>query len=103
MESEANPPVYQSQNRKNIALTALLLGASATAINPVFVRLSELDPLASAFHRMAWALPILWAWFYFLCPDNLRLDLRRIQGTDLYLILICDFLFACHTLHWTEF
>ncbi|MEE8280115.1 MAG: hypothetical protein V3R55_05380, partial [Alphaproteobacteria bacterium] len=46
----------------NLALAGLVLGATATAFNPVFVRLSDLDPTASAFHRMAWALPVLWAW-----------------------------------------
>ncbi|MDX1431242.1 MAG: DMT family transporter [Gammaproteobacteria bacterium] len=41
---------------------AVMLGAVATASNPVFVRLSDLAPIASAFHRMAWALPLVWLW-----------------------------------------
>lgn len=102
MESEANPPVYQSQNRKNIALTALLLGASATAINPVFVRLSELDPLASAFHRMAWALPILWAWFYFQNRITTVHSSRR-SIRDRWLLILCGLFFSADliALHWS--
>jgi drug/metabolite transporter (DMT)-like permease len=44
------------------ALGALLLGAVAIAFAPIFVRLSELGPSATAFYRLAFALPALWAW-----------------------------------------
>jgi drug/metabolite transporter (DMT)-like permease len=44
------------------ALAALLLGACSIAFAPIFVRLSETGPTASAFWRTALALPFLWAW-----------------------------------------
>jgi len=43
------------------ALGALLLGATCIALSPIFVRLSEAGPTASAFWRVALALPPLWA------------------------------------------
>lgn len=47
---------------KTIALAALLLGACSIAFAPIFVRLSETGPTASAFWRTALAVPFLWAW-----------------------------------------
>lgn len=42
------------------ALPALLLGATCIALSPIFVRLSEAGPTATAFWRTALALPLLW-------------------------------------------
>ncbi len=44
------------------ALVALFAGACGIAFAPIFVRLSELPPTATAFHRFALAVPVLWAW-----------------------------------------
>ena len=43
------------------ALPALLLGATCIALSPIFVRLSEAGPTATAFWRVALAVPVLWA------------------------------------------
>jgi len=45
-----------------IAMTALIAGAMAMAISPVFVRIADVGPFASAFWRVALALPVLWLW-----------------------------------------
>jgi len=47
-----------------IAFAALLGGAFAMGVSPVFVRTAEIGPFASAFWRVATALPVLviWAW-----------------------------------------
>jgi drug/metabolite transporter (DMT)-like permease len=47
---------------EQVGLAALLLGAVGIAFAPIFVRVSELAPTATAFHRFALALPVLWAW-----------------------------------------
>ena len=44
------------------ALVALLVGACAIAFAPIFVRLSEVGPTATAFWRVVLALPLLWGW-----------------------------------------
>jgi len=49
----------------NPALGALLLGATCIALSPIFVRVSEAGPTATAFWRVALAVPVLWA-LYFL-------------------------------------
>ena len=49
----------------NPALGALLLGATCIALSPIFVRVSEAGPTATAFWRVALAVPVLWL-LYFL-------------------------------------
>jgi drug/metabolite transporter (DMT)-like permease len=41
---------------------ALVAGALAMGVSPIFVRLADVGPFASAFWRVALALPLLWAW-----------------------------------------
>lgn len=41
---------------------ALVLGALAMGVSPIFVRLAEVGPFTSAFWRAALALPVLYAW-----------------------------------------
>src|SRR4051794_30517082 len=42
------------------AVSALLLGAACIALSPIFVRLSQTGPTATAFWRVALAVPVLW-------------------------------------------
>src|SRR5689334_18035312 len=42
------------------AVPALFLGATFIALSPIFVRLSDVGPTASAFWRVALAMPLLW-------------------------------------------
>src|SRR5512138_1776904 len=42
------------------ALPALLLGATFIALSPIFVRIVDVGPTASAFWRVALAAPLLW-------------------------------------------
>jgi drug/metabolite transporter (DMT)-like permease len=44
----------------NPALAALLVGATFIALSPIFVRVSEAGPTATAFWRVALAVPVLW-------------------------------------------
>ena len=90
------PPVH------DLALAGLVLGATATAFNPVFVRLSDLDPAASAFHRMAWALPVLWAWVS-LEKTSSAVAARPKRVKDCLLLALCGLFFAADlmALHWS--
>ena len=49
-------------SRKTLAFAALLAGAAAIAFAPIFVRLADTGPTASAFWRVALALAPLWIW-----------------------------------------
>jgi len=46
------------------AFACLLAGGCAIAFAPIFVRLSDTGPLASAFWRVALAVPLLWLWAF---------------------------------------
>jgi len=48
-----------------LGLVALFAGAAAIAFAPIFVRISELGPTATAFWRVAFAVPALYAWLAF--------------------------------------
>ena len=48
--------------RAPAAFAALVLGAVAMGVSPIFVRYADVGPFASAFWRVALALPVLWLW-----------------------------------------
>ncbi len=48
---------------QRLALPALILGGLAIGSSPIFVRLSEVGPVATAVWRVALALPILFLWY----------------------------------------
>ena len=50
------------QEKSRLAFAALLTGAVGISFAPVFVRLSEVGPSATAFYRVFLALPVLWLW-----------------------------------------
>lgn len=54
-----SPP---AADRKASAIIALVAGAVAMGVSPTFVRLADVGPFASAFWRVALAIPILFAW-----------------------------------------
>jgi drug/metabolite transporter (DMT)-like permease len=84
------------------AVTAIVIGAMATAFNPIFVRLSDLEPAGSAFHRMLWALPLMWAWMSLenRAPGAVR---RPPARGDRWLLVLCGLFFAADltALHWS--
>jgi drug/metabolite transporter (DMT)-like permease len=73
----------------NPALAALLLGATCIALSPIFVRVSEAGPTATAFWRVALAVPALWL-LYFAKP---KAKARRYSG-KWPLLLAAGFAFA---------
>lgn len=59
-DHERKSPIEISKDR--IALLALFGGATAIGVAPIFVRLSQVGPSATAFWRLTLALPALWLW-----------------------------------------
>jgi drug/metabolite transporter (DMT)-like permease len=80
-----------------LALPALVLGSIAIGASPIFVRWSELGPVATAFHRMLWALPPLYLW--------MRIEQRQrpalpVRGRDKLQIVLCGLLFVGDLCFW---
>lgn len=56
------PAIGETGAQWALPFAALLAGAMAMGISPIFVRLADVGPFASAFWRVAGALPLLWLW-----------------------------------------
>ena len=74
---------------------ALVAGAVAMGISPIFVRLADVGPFASAFWRVALALPLLYAWMRLTDgPD--AVDPRFSKGSILSGVAFAGDLFFWH-------
>ncbi|HEX6528931.1 MAG TPA: DMT family transporter, partial [Burkholderiales bacterium] len=78
----------------NPALLALLAGATCIALSPIFVRVSEAGPTATAFWRVAIAVPVLWILYL-----RSRKTTRRYSG-KWPLLLAAGFAFAGDLAFW---
>jgi len=52
----------QERSKRRLGCAALVAGAAAIGLAPIWVRLSEVGPSATAFYRLLLALPILCLW-----------------------------------------
>lgn len=83
-------------SRRGLAFIALLAGAAAIGFAPIFVRLSDTSPTASAFWRVALAAPVLWLW---LLSANRKNKAAITSGAHGILVLT-GLLFACDLGAW---
>ena len=59
LKPNKNPDSWMDKNKiSQRAVAFLFLGAAAISLAPIFVRLSELGPSATAFYRVFFALPV---------------------------------------------
>lgn len=54
-------PILTDPQRR-LAFAALIAGGIAIAFSPIFMRLSEVGPIATAVHRLVLGLPLFWLW-----------------------------------------
>lgn len=84
-----------------VALLALVGGALAMGISPVFVRFAEVGPFTSAFWRVALALPALWLWAELERPRGERQSEKPRPDTSARLsVLFAGLLFAGDLTFW---
>jgi drug/metabolite transporter (DMT)-like permease len=96
------PATGNRQPPSRLPLLALLGGATAIAFAPIFVRVSELGPLATAFWRLLLAWPALWLWT--ALEKHHRPDLRQPAGfADILRLAAAGFFFAgdLSIWHWS--
>jgi drug/metabolite transporter (DMT)-like permease len=77
------------------AFLCLLAGGCAIAFAPIFVRLSDTGPLASAFWRCALAIPVLWVMAFI--PVKTGIQPERTRGLTMFL---AGLFFACDLGVW---
>lgn len=76
------------------ALLALFCGATFIALSPIWVRLADVGPTASAFWRVALAVPLLWV-AYALAPRT-----RGARRADWRMLVIAGVAFAGDLAFW---
>jgi len=81
-------------------MIALFGGALAIAFAPIFVRLSSLGPVATAFYRIALALPVLMLWLKW--DRHNRGEEQRLPSgwRDYGRLSLAGFFFACDLAVW---
>jgi drug/metabolite transporter (DMT)-like permease len=81
------------------AVLCLLVGAACIAFAPIFVRLSELGPSATAFYRLFFSLPVFWFW---MGMEHRRNTVRNRPATrrDFLLQALAGFYFAGDLAIW---
>lgn len=73
---------------------SILLGAS-----PIFVRLTDIGPISTAFYRIFFALPILWVWDWLGAKKHLRSHNSPTQK-DYILFALAGLFFALDLITW---
>jgi drug/metabolite transporter (DMT)-like permease len=83
------------------AFLCLLAGGCCIAFAPIFVRLSDTGPVASAFWRTALAVPFLWVWLWTLTPRAAQP--RRWPGAQFLPLFLAGLFFALDlgVWHWS--
>ena len=86
--------VYHRRMRGS-SLIALFSGAVFIALSPIWVRVSEVGPTASAFWRVCLAIPLLWILFF-------SVKTKETKGfkTQFPLLLVAGFAFAGDLAFW---
>ena len=82
-----------------IAFSALIAGACFAGASTLFVRLSELGPIGSAFQRVFLAIPFLWLWVSW---ERKKLENQSIlpKRADLIIITLAGIFFAGDLFFW---
>ncbi|MEC5159960.1 drug/metabolite transporter (DMT)-like permease [Janthinobacterium sp. CG_23.3] len=80
-----------------LAFCALLLGGAAIGFAGIMMRLSDVNPVASAFWRMALAAPMLWVWAWASARGDRAAGLRTDYST---VLLLAGFFFAADMGVW---
>lgn len=83
---------------ETLALIALVLGAMAIGFAPIFVRLSDVDPTATAFWRVALSLPFFIIWAARRKNGRDQEKLKKIS--DYKWLILGGFLFALDLTFW---
>lgn len=79
-----------------VALALLLVGAACIAFSPIFVRLSEAGPTATAFWRCALAVPALLLWLHRVQP----MEEPALSGADRSYLALAGVFIACDLGVW---
>jgi len=81
----------------SLSIIATVIGALAVGLSPIFVRISDLGPEASAFYRALLAIPVLWLWRWVDLKKPLS---KRVKLSDQLVLAVPGLLFAGDLAFW---
>ncbi len=87
-----------SQSAARFGALALAIGIIGISFSPIFVKLSEVGPTATAFYRMAFALPALAIWV--MLESRGPVARRPVARRDWWLLALCGLLFTADLICW---
>jgi drug/metabolite transporter (DMT)-like permease len=87
-------------SRNRAALALLLIGAVAISFSGIFVKISELGPSATGFHRLFLALPLLWLWQSLEARNGHRAPARPRAARDYWLLVLPGLFLAADLALW---
>jgi drug/metabolite transporter (DMT)-like permease len=91
----ATKPAAHGRRQVAVAFGALVVAAIAMGAGPIFVRLADVGPFASAFWRTLLALPLLWVWVVLE-----RRNSDRPQPKWDWSVVLCGVIFAADLFFW---
>src|SRR5262249_26319344 len=80
---------------RGLPMIALFAGAICIALSPIWVRVSDVGPTASAFWRVCLAVPLLWILFF-----SLKTKETKSTNTQLRVLIIAGIAFADDLAFW---
>ena len=83
-----------ANKRKQIAFIALIIGAICISFAPILVRVSELEPNATAFQRVFLALPLTFIWMLLSQKQTIKSTDSSLSGSEILLLLLPGVFFA---------
>jgi EamA domain-containing membrane protein RarD len=95
-------PQRESGADTRLALIALATGAVAIGFAPIFVRISPVGPVATAFWRILLSLPLLWVWMSWE-GENTNNHRPPASSSDFFLLSLAGLFFAgdLSLWHWS--
>lgn len=87
-------------NKPSLPIVIAFIGSIMIGLSPIFVRVSEVGPIATAFYRFFFALPFLWAW---MILENSRTGMHTKHPSSFehyILLLVAGLLLALDIALW---
>ena len=93
-------PAAKPQSGLGAPFAALVAGSLAMGLSPIFVRLADVGPFASAFWRVALALPALYAWALLTDSQDAGRQAAPTSRPFAFATILAGFAFAGDLFFW---
>jgi drug/metabolite transporter (DMT)-like permease len=88
------------QQKLTLALFAALLSSTLIGLSPIFVRISEVGPTATALYRFFFALPFIWGWMIYDNCSYPHVNSHPSRLSDYIFLLLGGLFLGCDIALW---